>query len=72
MLHETALPFTHFEINTGQAHVEGTRYVPVSYVKERAPKAQQAPIIFNGRHYVGSLEELDSLLLHISPTEVKQ
>lgn len=45
-------------LNVGQKQEDGKTYVPVTHLKERLPEAKSVPQIFNGKHHIGGLKEL--------------
>lgn len=51
-------------LNVGQKQEEGKTYVPVTHLKERKPDAKSVPQIFNGKHYIGGLKELQEYFKH--------
>jgi glutaredoxin 3 len=51
-------------LNVGQPQVEGKTYVPVQHLKDRLPTAKSVPQIFNGKHHIGGLKELQEYFKH--------
>lgn len=49
-------------LNVGQKQEAGKTYVPVTHLKERKPDAKSVPQIFNGKHYIGGLKEIQEYL----------
>lgn len=49
-------------LNVGQKQEDGKTYVPVTHLKERLPEAKSVPQIFNGKHHIGGLKEIQEYL----------
>lgn len=51
-------------LNVGQKQEPGKTYVPVTHLKDKLPTAKSVPQIFDGKHHIGGLPELQKWLRH--------
>lgn len=58
------IAFQELILNVGQKQVEGKTYVPVQHLKDKVPGAKSVPQIFDGKHHIGGLSELQKWLRH--------
>lgn len=56
------ITITELILNVGQPQDPNKRYVPVQELKDKAPNARTMPQIFDGKIYIGGLEQFKKYL----------
>lgn len=64
LLKSKKIEYQELILNVGQVQEEGKTYVPVQHLKDKVPNARSVPQIFDGKHHIGGLSELQKWLRH--------
>lgn len=61
--------YTELILNVGQKQEAGKQYVPITHLKDKVPDARSVPQIFDGKHHIGGLLELQKYIKFVGTAE---